>query len=935
MFGIRWVPLLSLLAASFTGAAGSAAPAFVPDSSQIEHPAALHLVTDRRLEKEPQAMEELARTALELGEERVLSLIRTEHGLDRKMLCPGCGSAELTFSLKEPEAVRCSECRVAITEAAFPPTGEVSGPNSRGEYITYRFFKKGTTEHFITAHARLRCHLTLAEASRALAWMYHTTREEKYARLAIAILDRFATVYPHWPVVEMTMPASYLRVYRVGKPRPYSGWWVGRWSWLFVEEIPQDLVFAYDLTYGSPEWEKLSAARGYNARRHVEDDLFRPAYHLAMQAYEDQEGDIGNLSATLFQSMIHLGRVLNDPDMVHAAVQGMSDMVRMSYHFDGMEYEGTVTYHGVVTGRLGIAERALRGYTDPPGYVDQRFGLRLDNAEFGRQFPIFGKAWRVWSAYRFPNGNPVCIHDTNWAEDRAPTPPDAEAGNIEMNAYGHFAIGRGKGPDAMQAHLHFCPRSSGGHFHQDRLNLILWAAGEELLSDIGYVHVGKKHRYFVNSILCHNTVDVLFDQPPTPPKENVPTPLPRDPIARFRAEAEAQRPAVDARSRLLAYDPGTLSGKQVQLVEASSPGPEWMGITTRQRALLLVAADAHRSYLVDLFRVAGGNRHRFILRPSADEDVTTQCSLTLTPRPGTLAGPDVPYGQLTRSAPAYSWLIHNLKTATTAQPWQLTWQGVESGASLRAFFRPQPGTEVILAQSPTLRRGRQDSRLADESQGPHLLVERQGNTGFASLFGGVYDGWRQGAAPVVDSVEWLDLENDATALVVRLGNREDLLYAAPDRQARLVRGYRLAARFALLSFRAGNLAWAWCHDGSATGPGLTLDTGETVRLPITRVLRRAAGDPVDGFVVDGRLESPAALTGQWLRAILGDGTTYGYRIEGVEAQGAQSRITLHDEPGWVRTETGAELLFNPFFRIPGACQVEIARSAFAALSEAP
>ncbi len=169
---------------------------------------------------------------------------------------------------------------------------------------------------------------------------------------------------------------------------------------MFMYEIPQDLVFAYDLTYDSAAWDALSVGTGDELRREVEDALMRPALALALDVHEQMGGHITNLNPTLYQRMIHLGRVLNEPDTIHQAVAFMRDMIRMSYHFDGMEYEGAMCYHGIVTGRLGIAMRMLSGYVDPEGYVDERFGFSIGRGEHPLDFPIHAKAWQVWGIHR-------------------------------------------------------------------------------------------------------------------------------------------------------------------------------------------------------------------------------------------------------------------------------------------------------------------------------------------------------------------------------------------------------------------------------------------------------------------------------------------------------------------------------------------------------
>ncbi|MBT7299851.1 MAG: hypothetical protein HN849_10075, partial [Victivallales bacterium] len=506
---------------------------------------------------------------------------------------------------------------------------------------------------------------------------------------------------------------------------------------------------------------------------------------------------------------------------------------------------------------------------------------------------------------------------------------------IELNAFGHFAIGRGHGPDALQAHLHFCPDARAlGHAHDDRLSLILWTGGEEMLSDMGYVHSGKTHQYFAHSAISHNTVTAFFDNPPTAPTVPDDGRTPADPVKASVTKWSRLRALADARSSLLAYAPGVVSNKAVQLVEASSPGPEWRQISRRTRALLMIAAGEERSYLVDFFHITGGEMHQFVLRPSLDEDVSVAASLRLDARKGTLAGENVPYGQgVSKWRGPWEPLIHDLKSATTDGPFRLAFRGVDSAHELRCFFRGQPGSELIVGQSPSMRRAHNDNRRADTYQGPHVLVRRRGEVGLSSLFGVVHDGWRRGAAPVVDTVTWLRVSGTdadaAVAVSIKIGEREDIVYASTDRQPHTVAGIRFAGRFAVLSRSKGRPAWAWAHDGGQlTVPGAELACAPTVRLPLAAVLRQQANDPVDGFEVQGQIRNPSVLTGQWIRVILGNGQAYGYRIESVEYDGAKTRITINGDPGFELMDDGSRLLYHPFYETTGPCQVEIARSAF-------
>ncbi len=922
-----WIILLALASIIIAPSISSAQP--LP-SSEISHPAVLHMVTDRRLDVDDARTERLVQQAMAFSDEQIDELILPKHGLEPRPACPECGAPSLEFSLDQPDRLTCPDCGAAITASSLPIDTELTGVNELGETITYRCATVDRNPVCLAGAIRYARHHEMAAAARALGERYHATGDEALARRAIQILDRFAEVYPHWPLVSTSKPASYLWRYDMNPQPPYDHWGVGKWTRLFMYEIPQDLVFAYDLVYEADAWNRL-ANDGMRLRRRIEDVLFRPALDLALEAHEDMGGHITNLNPTLYQRMIHLGRVLNEPDIVHQAVAFMRDMIRMSYHFDGMEYEGAMCYHGIVTGRLGIAMRMLEGYVDPEGYVDERFGFAIGRGEHPLSFPIYNRAWEVWSLMKHPDGKQVHIHDTNWVVGRPEVEDDALIPNIELNAYGHFALGGGLGNDGMQAHLHFCPRDQGPHYHRDRLSMILWGADEELLADIGYQHVGEPARYFANRETAHNMVQVFFDDPPEPPEIEELTGLPTDPVQHFKAVAENERPLIDARSHLLAYDPGTVSDGRVQLVSASSLGPEYMGIRRRERSLLMIQVDERRSYLVDVFRVAGGDRHRFTLRGSADETMSVDHTLSLTPVPGTLAGPDVPYGQHTEAAEPYSWFVHNLRRAVIPGPWQMTWTGDDSGSSVRIFFAGDEGSEVTLAESPSLRLANHDSRKVHDFMAPHLLVERD-DDGDGNLFAAVYDCWPEDSRPAVQSVAWKRLGEGADAplaLRVTLDGREDVIYCSLDFEQRVIADVTASGPWAVVSWEDGQLAWAWTYGGRIAAAGTHLAARPATELPLVEVRRTAEGAPANALVVDGPVPDADELPGTWIRAFLGDREVYGYEVVNVATEGERTAIEIAGEPGFALTPGGHwELLFNPFYEGAGPCSVQIQRSAF-------
>ena len=62
--------------------------------------------------------------------------------------------------------------------------------------------------------------------------------------------------------------------------------------------------------------------------------------------------------------------------------------------------------------------------------------------------------------------------------------PLSESRSHLLWACGHGILGGGNGENQIQARLQFM--GQGGHYHMDRLGLILFAKGREMFSDIGY-----------------------------------------------------------------------------------------------------------------------------------------------------------------------------------------------------------------------------------------------------------------------------------------------------------------------------------------------------------------------------------------------------------------------------------------------------------------
>ncbi len=899
--------------------------AYESDSSRVKHPAALHVLKDntRDAKMADETLHETVAPVMDWTDDKLRSMIGEINGFSG-CKCPNCGEFELAFTLEEPQQITCNNCGIVYPNEKFPCDQTVEATNPLGGKVTYAVRVQDGYQYFIPAKVRRERHQALSQVCLAAARLYHRTGEEKYAHLALLIMERFAEVYPGWCVHR---DHSWWEKHIIEeRPWPYFG---GKWHSWFHLDMPIDLIFAYDLIYDSEMLRARQEATFLHPRRSgfqpdtfgVKDkleDFFRSCYQFVMESKSDHGMTVGNMTPYTCRHFIACGRVIDEPDMIHTAVSWMRRLCETLFFFDGMWHEGALGYHGQATWNLSRAARALKGYTDPEGYVDQKHGLKLQAAEFYADYPFMEEVAQVPYGMLYPDGSLYRVHDTGWT--RKYDPPDYL--NIEFNAYGHFAIGRGEGDSIIQAHLHFCPLIWVSHYHQDRLNMTLFGAGREMIPDIGYART--KHRYFATSQIGHNLVAVDWTRPPRIPEDTEHSPDTPTRINNY------------PKSSLLAYDPGVTSDKWVQLIEAEAPNTFCTDLEQYRRALLLIGGDEQRSYLVDIFRVAGGAQHDWLLHGPCDEDMTMQTTARLTPRPGTLAGTDSKYGQIVRSAPAYSWLVDDLRTTDASQGLKFTWTGQDSGAAVATWLLPLSGAEAIFGQCPSYHRAGKSYADVDLYKMPFLDVRRPGDDPQATTFVAVYGVTAKGQEPLIHRVSAMAIDPPdqwTTAISVTCGDRTDVIYSSLDDIPRQVGEHICAGRFVVVSTVAGktDYVYGWgCKKIVFREGELTVQDVPTCKVLATR--RTEDGDEHNGIVVEGNVPE-LQLEAPWVRVVHGDGTAHGYAIVGSEKLGDDRTLLLtRGDPGFRMTERGIKMARYPHWDIAGPNTLELFNSVFLRLA---
>ncbi|HCA47256.1 MAG TPA: hypothetical protein DEP45_07805, partial [Armatimonadetes bacterium] len=131
-------------------------------SSQIEHPAVLHMVNDRRLDVTDERTAELARQAMAMSDEQIAEFILPEHGFIPELTCTTCGNQATTFSLDRPYEIDCPECGAVMTADTLPTDMEYTGQNLLGETVTYELTRVQPGPVAIAATIRYRRHHEMA-----------------------------------------------------------------------------------------------------------------------------------------------------------------------------------------------------------------------------------------------------------------------------------------------------------------------------------------------------------------------------------------------------------------------------------------------------------------------------------------------------------------------------------------------------------------------------------------------------------------------------------------------------------------------------------------------------------------------------------------------------------------------------------------------------
>ena len=646
---------------------------FTGECMALGHPVYPPQVSD--IEALKQAVAPLMRMSLK----EVIAEVPAESGIFF-IGCPNChsGAEEMNVLGWKPgmgPKVRCNYCGMVFPDEKFPENREKVITAPGGARQVYRYYEDSSGhEYYFEAHAWYERWLWIRPLAEKLAQIWYVTRDNEYGDRAAAIAGRFAQVFPDY-AVRFDFPDAQVAFFPANQKWPYEGpasepYRGAKWNWWGYLDIPTYLANVYDILMNGYDWKRMDTLIGLKTDERISRDLLRSGYEFTTANREIYT----NMSPGMYRDMVRVGRILGDPLMVHEAVNRFRTFFSKGFFADGWWKEGAPSYHNQAIGNLKAVADALSGYVDPVDWQGERF----DHLDLAREVPLFKKALQVREEAILPDGRKIPVNDT-WAFNRG-AKTDSTVSRL-WPAAGDAAPGTGTGKDQVMLNVNWS--GNYGHSHYDNGSIILYAAGQELLSDIGYTH--SKYRGWTIATASHNTV--VIDQ-------------------KGQDAGSVKEPAT---GNLNFYDDKDAHVK-VADVDAS---PAYLAADEYRRRLVMVHAGPGYDYVVDRFDVKGGQIHDWFLHGMCEQEGTLQTSISLAQPVNTLVpgwgGNKLPATQKDidrtgRRFHAYAFL-HDIEKGAATGSWTATWQYDSCG--LRSHMLSQPGTEVFRFRSPSI-------RLADE-----------------------------------------------------------------------------------------------------------------------------------------------------------------------------------------------------------------------------
>ena len=228
-------------------------------------------------EKRVAVLKRVVSRVMAMSEAEMVALVPDRTGF-RFMGCPNCDEGtqegQLRWSISDPHRVKCRFCDMVFPNDRYPEDRVMKVVNPVGVEVEYPYWEDATGYRYLfSARGWREARSYFSSTAQRFGELYQMTGERVYARRAALILDAFARYYPGF-LVSRDWPHRP-KGFAMEPPYPNGGGKWGRWR---HDEMPTNLVFAYDSIYGSGELERLSEESG-DGREGAYRGRFLPRRH--------------------------------------------------------------------------------------------------------------------------------------------------------------------------------------------------------------------------------------------------------------------------------------------------------------------------------------------------------------------------------------------------------------------------------------------------------------------------------------------------------------------------------------------------------------------------------------------------------------------------------------------------------------------------------
>ncbi len=496
--------------------------------------------------------------------------------------CPNCTQGDeennIIWNMALGEKVQCKFCKEILPSEKYPENGQLVLDTPTGKKQVFKYHENAAgKKYWLEGRRWYEQLLVMQRVAYYLAQLNRLdpTRAPKAGEYSVLILKRFVALYPDY-IPRFDYPFREKKFYTtpeaineyIAASSNGGDYRIAKWSWWAYMDVSRELLLAYDQLAGS---DLLTAAE----RQTIENDFFGG---MLESVTKYRQVPLTNMDPTLWTAQAIASQVLLRPDLKDHVLERISTLIANDFTYDGYWKEGTASYHvQTVNGLryvLGFFRPDLKGTTFDEWFAKENHSIY--------------RTLEASKVFEMPNGRYAAVHES-WAKQVSV--PTSHSQPYLMGGMGYGILGSGEKERQIQAHLNFSGRF--GHAQYDSLNLLLFGAGKELVSELGYSWT--KARPWTMATVAHNTVTI--DQ---------------------KNQEYGTEPDF-ALGTLLAFHAGN---KDFQVVKASATG-SYPGVAQKyERTLILVGNEKEERYVVDIFDVEGGNRHDWFLHGSSDEDQT-------------------------------------------------------------------------------------------------------------------------------------------------------------------------------------------------------------------------------------------------------------------------------------------------------------------------